>query len=91
MLRSWFTGQDVEGLRNRPQRTAGAIPAQRLADFVDVGAVLERERQDDRGVTRVGVALIPGFVIVKEKLANGAVCKAANAGGEAQAAEFEAE
>src|SRR6516164_2349074 len=74
----------IERSADWSERTARAIAAQRLADRVDVSAVLKGERQNNRGVACVGVGLIPTFMIVQEQFADAAILIAAQGRGEAQ-------
>src|SRR5262249_21831716 len=60
------------------------IAAQSLADRLDVGAVLQGEREDDRGIPRVDIDRGIDFVIRDEGLGGPAVCELAIGASEAE-------
>jgi chromate transport protein ChrA len=62
-----------------------------LIGFLGSAIVLKRETQNDRGVTRVGVALIPGLVVVQKQLCDAVIRKPRSRRREAQAVDFERE
>ena len=50
--------------------------------------MLERERQDDGGIPRVGVRLIPGLMVVQEQFSYAAIRQPRDGHRETQTAEF---
>ena len=81
---SRVAAEQIEGGADRAERAAVAVTTQRPTNDFDVGPVLERERQDDRGVAGVRVALIPGFVIVQKQFADPAIGESADRRSETQ-------
>src|SRR6516164_6503667 len=63
----------IERSADWSERTARAIAAQRALDRADIGAILQSEGQQDRAVARIGVALIPGLMVVEEQFADAAI------------------
>lgn len=67
------------------------VPTQRAPNCFDIRAVLSRETKNDRGVARVGVALVAGFVVVEEQLAEPSICAPADRRGVAQSVKLKRE
>ena len=77
--------------RRWAERSACRVATERPPDVVRVCSMLERERQDDGGVPRVGVRLIPGFVVVEKKFSDTAIGQARDGRRETQTSEFKRE
>src|SRR5262249_18104576 len=90
---SWLAipSQQIECCADWAEGLAGGVAAQRLADCIDVGAILERKRQNDRAVSGVGIRLISCLVIVQKQFRDVAIRETTHGGGEAQPADLERE
>jgi hypothetical protein len=60
--------QEVERGSDRPEWPTLAIATQCASNRFDIRSVLNREAKYDRGVARIGVALIARLMVVQEHL-----------------------
>src|SRR5262249_56363940 len=77
---------DVGGGREGPGRSALGVTGKRPTDCFDVGAILQRNAGDDRGVARVRVRCRVTLVIVEEDFAEPAIRESGDGAGITKAA-----
>src|SRR5262249_31107968 len=72
-------------------RAAVAVATKRAPDHFRISAVLDRDRERNRGVARIGIGGRVAFMIVDEELADPTIAEPAHGGGIAQARNLEIE
>ena len=77
-------GDDLERGAQRTGSAAVAGAAERTPDQFGISAVMDRDRERDRGVARVRVGARVGLVMVDEKLPDPTIIEPAHRGGVVQ-------
>jgi hypothetical protein len=70
-------GDDLERGAQRTGSAAVAVAAERTPDQFGISAVLDRDRERDRGVARIRVGTRIAFVVVEKQLADPAIAEPA--------------
>src|SRR6516164_3017617 len=67
LFRLVVSENQIERSADWSERTARAIAAQRPTDRLNISAILQSKRQQDRAVARIGVGLISKFMVVQKQ------------------------